>query len=286
MVFQNYALYPHMNVFNNMAYGLKNRKLDRDEIRNKVEQAAKTLELEGLLKRKPSELSGGQRQRVAMGRAIVRSPKVFLFDEPLSNLDAKLRVNMRIEIRRLQRELGITSIYVTHDQVEAMTLADRLVAMNAGVAEQVGSPTELYEQPATRFVGGFIGSPAMNFLEGNGSNGQLHVGGTPLLDNASAPTTLPDGPVTIGMRPEHLSIATVAPGDPGSAGGLTGVVDLVEPLGAETLVHTRLHATENQASLVTTRVSGGVDVQAGDSVRLSPNPDKLRFFDTNGSRIQ
>jgi sn-glycerol 3-phosphate transport system ATP-binding protein len=285
MVFQNYALYPHMNVFNNMAYGLKNRKLDRDEIRDKVEKAAKTLELDGLLKRRPSELSGGQRQRVAMGRAIVRNPKVFLFDEPLSNLDAKLRVNMRIEIRRLQRELGITSIYVTHDQVEAMTLADRLVAMNAGVAEQVGSPTELYENPATRFVGGFIGSPAMNFLEGECQNGQLQVAGTPLLDTSTTHPSVTDGPVTIGMRPEHLSIQSQA-ADSSSSSGLSGVVDLVEPLGAETLVHTRLHSSDDPAALVTTRISGAADVQAGQTVSLRPNPDKLRFFDPNGKRVQ
>ena len=164
MVFQNYALYPHMSVFNNMAYGLKNRRTPRDEIDRKVREAAEILELGELLDRKPSQLSGGQRQRVAMGRAIVRNPKVFLFDEPLSNLDAKLRVNMRLEIRKLQRRLGITTVYVTHDQVEAMTMADRLVVMNAGIAEQIGTPREVYSAPATKFVAGFIGSPAMNFV--------------------------------------------------------------------------------------------------------------------------
>jgi len=164
MVFQNYALYPHMSVYQNMAYGLKIRRMSKEEIDQRVQKAAKTLELSQLLQRKPRQLSGGQRQRVAMGRAIVREPAVFLFDEPLSNLDAKLRVQMRLEIKKLQRQLGTTSIYVTHDQVEAMTLADRLIVMNAGVAEQIGSPLEVYDHPATTYVASFIGSPAMNFL--------------------------------------------------------------------------------------------------------------------------
>src|ERR1700749_2297027 len=164
MVFQNYALYPHMSVYNNMAYGLRNRRTGEAEIKTRVEEAAKILELGALLQRKPRQLSGGQRQRVAMGRAIVREPAVFLFDEPLSNLDAKLRVQMRLEIKRLQRELGVTSIYVTHDQVEAMTLADRLIVMHAGIADQIGTPMDVYDQPASVFVAGFIGSPAMNFL--------------------------------------------------------------------------------------------------------------------------
>src|SRR5712664_3896298 len=166
MVFQNYALYPHMSVYDNMAYGLKMRRMGRDEIRRRVERAGAILQLDGLLERKPRQLSGGQRQRVAMGRAIVRDPKVFLFDEPLSNLDAQLRVQMRVEIKRLQQELGTTSLYVTHDQVEAMTLADRLIVMNAGNVDQIGPPLDLYEQPATVFVAGFIGSPAMNLLAG------------------------------------------------------------------------------------------------------------------------
>src|SRR5712691_2664788 len=166
MVFQNYALYPHMSVYDNMAYGLKMRRMARDEIAARVERAAAILQLDGLLQRKPRQLSGGQRQRVAMGRAIVRDPKVFLFDEPLSNLDAKLRVQMRVEIKRLQQELGTTSLYVTHDQVEAMTLADRLVVMNAGNVDQIGPPLDLYARPATVFVAGFIGSPAMNLVAG------------------------------------------------------------------------------------------------------------------------
>src|SRR5262247_3801673 len=166
MVFQNYALYPHMSVFDNMAYGLRIRGFKKDDIDARVNRAAEILELGALLPRKPRQLSGGQRQRVAMGRAIVREPAVFLFDEPLSNLDAKLRVQMRLEIKRLQRELGVTSIYVTHDQVEAMTLADRLIVMNAGVADQIGTPMDVYERPASVFVAGFIGSPSMNFLAG------------------------------------------------------------------------------------------------------------------------
>src|ERR1700683_415827 len=173
MVFQNYALYPHMSCFDNMAYGLRMRAMEKGEIRTRVDRAAKILQLDGLLDRKPRQLSGGQRQRVAMGRAIVRDPKVFLFDEPLSNLDAKLRVQMRVEIKRLQQELGTTSLYVTHDQVEGMTLADRLIVVNGGNADQIGPPLELYERPATAFVAGFIGSPAMNLIEGrlDGSGG-------------------------------------------------------------------------------------------------------------------
>src|SRR5258706_1384322 len=169
MVFQNYALYPHMSVYANMAYGLKIRKLAKDDIDRRVRKAAKTLELDKLLDRTPRQLSGGQRQRVAMGRAIVREPAVFLFDEPLSNLDAKLRVQMRLEIKRLQRELAVTSIYVTHDHVEAMTLADRLIVMNAGVADQIGTPMDVYDRPASTFVAGFLGSPAMNFLRAKGA---------------------------------------------------------------------------------------------------------------------
>ncbi|MGB7181636.1 MAG: sn-glycerol-3-phosphate ABC transporter ATP-binding protein UgpC [Burkholderiaceae bacterium] len=277
MVFQNYALYPHMNVFDNMAYGLKNRKLDKAEIREKVERAAQTLELDGLLKRKPSELSGGQRQRVAMGRAIVRSPKVFLFDEPLSNLDAKLRVNMRIEIRRLQRELGITSLYVTHDQVEAMTLADRLVAMNAGLAEQVGRPTDIYKNPASQFVGGFIGSPAMNFLPAESIDGQLRIGET--LIPTEPTVSLPEGKITIGIRPEHLDIVDA------TSGVLTGTIDLVEPLGAETLVHVRIANAAAESPLVTVRISGLTSASVDAVVGLNPEIGQLRYFDADGAAV-
>src|SRR5918998_3053890 len=206
MVFQNYALYPHMSVFDNIAYGLRIRGLSKAEIEAKVRQAALPLEIEPFLDRKPRALSGGQRQRVAMGRAIVREPAVFLFDEPLSNLDAKLRVQMRLEIKRLQRRLGTTSLYVTHDQVEAMTLAHRMIVMNAGRAEQVGTPMDVYARPASVFVAGFIGSPAMNILPGRiaGSGVDVELGGGATL---SAGRDLGESgrPVTVGIRPEHLS---------------------------------------------------------------------------------
>ena len=278
MVFQNYALYPHMSVFDNMAYGLKNRKMDRKLIEEKVNEAASTLQLDGLLKRKPSELSGGQRQRVAMGRAIVRNPKVFLFDEPLSNLDAKLRVDMRLEIRRLQRELGITSIYVTHDQVEAMTLADRLVAMNEGLAEQVGIPTDIYKHPATQFVGGFIGSPAMNFMPSRCSDGLLWIDGQ-CLPNDTCPN-LADGEYTAGIRPEHFTF------DAPAAGLLTGTVDLVEPLGAETLAHVSLNSNGSDSNRITVRTPGSVQIAMGDEVGLTPQRGEIRLFDAKGIAVK
>ncbi|MCE0504073.1 MULTISPECIES: sn-glycerol-3-phosphate ABC transporter ATP-binding protein UgpC [unclassified Roseivivax] len=228
MVFQNYALYPHMSVFDNMAYGLKIAGTPKGEIAERVEQAADLLQIRDFLARKPRELSGGQRQRVAMGRAIVRKPAVFLFDEPLSNLDAKLRVQMRLEIRQLQRELGVTSLYVTHDQVEAMTMADRMIVMNAGHADQIGAPLEVYSNPATEFVAGFIGSPPTNFFEAGGRG-------------------------RIGVRPEHLSIVEGA-----GAGQLGATVANAEPLGAETLVHVRL---EN-GSLLTVRQDGAAPIPA------------------------
>src|SRR6185437_11686847 len=225
MVFQNYALYPHMSVYDNMAYGLKMRGMDKGEIRNRVARAAGILQLDGLYDRKPRQLSGGQRQRVAMGRAIVRDPKVFLFDEPLSNLDALLRVQMRVEIKRLQQQLGTTSLYVTHDQVEAMTLADRLIVMNAGIADQIGAPLDLYERPATVFVAGFIGSPAMNLLPGRLDSRGVWVAGSVLpAANGEA-----GRPVVVGLRPEHL--------EPAPDGKLTVRVDLLERLGADTILH-------------------------------------------------
>jgi len=243
MVFQNYALYPHMTVFENMAFGLKLRKFPKAEIKRRVAEAARMLDIEPLLGRKPKALSGGQRQRVAMGRAIVRNPKVFLFDEPLSNLDAKLRVQMRTEIKKVHQLVPTTTVYVTHDQVEAMTLADRVVVMNGGIIEQVGPPQELYHRPATRFVAGFIGSPAMNFLPGRlvGDPGALAV---QLEDGQTLP--IPGsrqeryGPhrgqeVLLGLRPEHLT-DTREQGRPGVA-PLTAKVDVVEPMGMETLVH-------------------------------------------------
>ena len=209
MVFQNYALYPHMTVYRNMAYGLKMRHMPKDEIDRRVRNAARILELSALMDRKPRQLSGGQRQRVAMGRCIVREPKVFLFDEPLSNLDAKLRVQMRLEIRKLHEELRITSIYVTHDQVEAMTLGDRLIVMDNGYAAQIGSPLDVYERPATVFVAGFIGSPAMNFMEGvvdEGGRALQLPGEVHLPLNGSGSAALAGRKVIVGVRPEHLEL--------------------------------------------------------------------------------
>src|SRR5471030_3250 len=205
MVFQNYALYPHMSVYANMAYGLKIRGFVKDDIEARVQRAAKILELGALLARKPRELSGGQRQRVAMGRAIVREPAVFLFDEPLSNLDAKLRVQMRLEIQKLHRTLGTTSVYVTHDQVEAMTLAERMVVMNAGRTEQIGAPAEVYQRPATQFVAGFIGSPAMNFLRGRADAGGLALAGGVHLA-VPVPAALTGRELVLGILPEHLEV--------------------------------------------------------------------------------
>jgi multiple sugar transport system ATP-binding protein len=237
MVFQSYALYPHMSVYDNMAFGLKLAKVGREGVEERVRNAARILQIEHLLERKPKQLSGGQRQRVAIGRAIVRDPRVFLFDEPLSNLDAALRVQMRIEIAKLHRDLAATMIYVTHDQVEAMTLADRIVVLNAGVIEQFGSPLELYHHPQNLFVAGFIGSPRMNFLGGEVSNVSANGVTVQLADGASltAPVSqngaAPGQKVTVGVRPEHL----IESG--GGAGELRGRVLAVEHLGGETYVY-------------------------------------------------
>ena len=227
MVFQNYALYPHMTVRGNLEYGLKNRGTPRDEIDRRVEAAARTLEIAPFLDRRPRQLSGGQRQRVAMGRAIVRQPKAFLFDEPLSNLDAKLRGQMRIEIRRLQRTLGTTSVYVTHDQLEAMTLADRLVVMNGGHIEQVGKPTELYDRPASLFVASFIGSPPMNLID---------VAALRDLSGINLPDSLPVGTDIVGIRPDAVTLGSGGAGDI----ALNGVLELVEPVGGESHLYVRV----------------------------------------------
>ncbi|WP_043340877.1 sn-glycerol-3-phosphate ABC transporter ATP-binding protein UgpC [Belnapia moabensis] len=238
MVFQNYALYPHMTVEQNMAYGLKIRGLPKAEIARRVAEAAGLLGIEALLTRRPRQLSGGQRQRVAMGRAIVREPKLFLFDEPLSNLDAKLRVQMRAEIRRLQRRLGVTSLFVTHDQTEAMTLGDRLVVMHAGHAAQIATPMEIWARPADTYVAGFIGSPAMNFLSGTLVEGGHAVAlkAGPVLRFADGPRAGGAGrPLTIGIRPEHMDLAE---------GGIPMPLDLVEPLGSETVLHGKLPSGE------------------------------------------
>src|SRR4051794_26215572 len=228
MVFQNYALYPHMTVFDNMAYGLKIAKVPMAEIKTRVDKAAKILELGPFLARKPRELSGGQRQRVAMGRAIVRQPQVFLFDEPLSNLDAKLRAQTRLEIQKLHNELHVTSLFVTHDQVEAMTLAERMIVMNAGRMEQIGTPDEVYHRPATTFVAGFIGSPPMNLIRGNVDGARMTSAGQTLLLPAPAPRP---GEVILGVRPEHTGLSQTG------ATGWEMRVEALEMLGAERLVY-------------------------------------------------
>ncbi len=265
MVFQNYALYPHMSVFDNMAYGLKIKKLPREEIRRRVDKAARILELAPLLQRKPRELSGGQRQRVAMGRAIVREPQVFLFDEPLSNLDAKLRAQTRLEIQTLHRELGITALFVTHDQVEAMTLAERMVVMNAGNVEQIGTPEEVYARPASTFVAGFIGSPPMNLLHGSAAGGRFEAGGQALALPAPAPR---DGALILGLRPEHAAID-------GAGGGWPLKVQVVEMLGAERLVHGHVGAAPFTLRMDATLAAP----TTGDMLMLGAKPDRLHWFD-------
>ncbi len=275
MVFQNYALYPHMSVFENMAYGLKIRGFTKDDIKARVDRAAEILELGALLGRKPRELSGGQRQRVAMGRAIVREPAVFLFDEPLSNLDAKLRVQMRFEIQKLHRRLGTTSLYVTHDQVEAMTLAQRMIVMNAGRAEQIGTPMEVYQNPATLFVAGFIGSPAMNFLPAKaegGSRFSLLAGGTVTAASGGA-----EGgrAVTVGIRPEHLRLADAA------HAMVSGTVEMVEQLGADTLLH-----IGHGAGTIIARLPHGVSPDVGSPLHFVADPAHVFLFDSaTGARI-
>ena len=268
MVFQNYALYPHMTVRQNLAYGLKNRNTPKDEIDRRITEAARALEIEPFLERKPRQLSGGQRQRVAMGRAIVRKPAAFLFDEPLSNLDAKLRVQMRVEIRRLQRSLATTSIYVTHDQMEAMTLADRLVVLNAGRIEQVGTPIELYEKPATTFVATFIGSPSMNLMKlGNGAGW-----------SASGDAQLPANAVTIGIRPEDIVIAGNGTSGPLSAEVTVAAVELV---GAESYVH----GTTADGHTIVFRVPGRSNIQIDEKMMLSAERKNFHLFDKEGQRI-
>jgi sn-glycerol 3-phosphate transport system ATP-binding protein len=277
MVFQNYALYPHMSVYDNMAYGLRIRGMSKAEIEARVQKAAKILELGQYLQRRPRQLSGGQRQRVAMGRAIVREPAVFLFDEPLSNLDAKLRVQMRLEIKRLHQNIRTTSVYVTHDQVEAMTLGDRLIVMNSGRAEQIGSPLEIYERPATTFVAGFIGSPAMNMLTARLASDARSVE----LDGGKLPVAAPSGhggqDVVIGIRPEHVVLGQ------GQPGAVPFKVDFVEALGADTLVHGHLGSARSN---LTIRLPGSTRVASGDSVPLVVPPDRLHLFDAKtGARL-
>jgi sn-glycerol 3-phosphate transport system ATP-binding protein len=263
MVFQNYALYPHMTVFDNMAYGLKIAKVPVAEIKTRVDKAAGILQLAPYLARKPRELSGGQRQRVAMGRAIVRQPAVFLFDEPLSNLDAKLRAQTRLEIQKLHTELGVTSLFVTHDQVEAMTLGQRLIVMNAGRMEQIGTPDEVYHRPATTFVAGFIGSPPMNLMEGEAKGSSFSAQGISLPLPAAAPRA---GKLLLGVRPEHADPAAI---------GWPLKVEMVEMLGAERLVYGKL----GEASF-TVRMDATLPVPAlGSTLMLAVGAEHLHWFD-------
>jgi multiple sugar transport system ATP-binding protein len=254
MVFQSYALYPHMSVYGNIAFPLKMASESKESIERKVTDAARILNLTDYLDRKPRQLSGGQRQRVAIGRAIVREPKAFLFDEPLSNLDAALRVNMRLEISELHHQLKTTMIYVTHDQVEAMTMADRIVVLNAGRIEQVGSPLDLYRKPSNLFVAGFIGSPRMNFV--NGSEAAKH------------------GAKTLGIRPEHLALSTVS-------GAWKGTVGIAEHLGSDTFLHVRA----DEIGQITARANGEFGLHHGETVYLTPQPDKIHRFGAGGEAL-
>ncbi|MEM5947432.1 sn-glycerol-3-phosphate ABC transporter ATP-binding protein UgpC [Spirochaetia bacterium 38H-sp] len=280
MVFQNYALYPHMTVYDNMAFGLKIRKFPKEEIDERVQKAAKILDIEELLNRKPKELSGGQRQRVAVGRAIVREPKVFLFDEPLSNLDAKLRVQMRAELSALHNRLGKTMIYVTHDQVEAMTMADKIVVMRDGIIQQIGSPLHLYNNPANLFVAGFIGSPPMNFLSSTLSeeNGRLVAdeGDFKVMVPAEFESVLKEyvgKPVVFGIRPEDMEF------DESGKGEIQATVDVVEPLGAE--IHLYLSTGNNQ---IIVRTPPQHDFKVGEKVTFRPNLERAHFFDPETER--
>lgn len=280
MVFQNYALYPHMTVYDNMAFGLKLRKFPKDEIDRRVKEAAKILGLEAYLTRKPKALSGGQRQRVALGRAIVRDAKVFLMDEPLSNLDAKLRVQMRAEIAKLHRRLNTTTIYVTHDQTEAMTMATRLVVMKDGIIQQVGSPKEVYEKPENVFVGGFIGSPAMNFFNGKLENGKFVIGSTAI--------TVPEGKmkflreqgyigksIILGIRPEDIHDEPVF--IEATAGTkISAKIDVAELTGAELMIYSSLGEQDFVA-----RLDSRADVRPGDTLDLAFDLNKAHFFDTD-----
>jgi sn-glycerol 3-phosphate transport system ATP-binding protein len=281
MVFQNYALYPHMTVYNNMAYGLRNRGMPKPEIDTRVQEAARILELGAMLERKPRQLSGGQRQRVAMGRAIVRQPKVFLFDEPLSNLDAKLRIAMRVEIRKLQRRLKTTSIYVTHDQLEAMTLADILVVMNGGQVEQIGNPLDIYQKPATTFVASFIGAPPMNLMSLRADDIKSQFAGD---GNAAADAGI------LGIRPEDFAISS----EPLAGGvALDLTVEAIERVGAETYIYgTRRHETQDVAANpgelppgeVIVRIPGTIAPAIGERIRATAPRDKLHLFSADGRK--
>jgi len=270
MVFQNYALYPHMTVYNNMAYGLKNRGISKQEIENKVNEAAKLLEIDSYLTRKPSMLSGGQRQRVAMGRAIVRNPKIFLFDEPLSNLDAKLRNQMRLEIKKLQRQMGVTSIFVTHDQTEAMTLGDRIVVINNGIVEQVGTPKDIYSKPNTKFVAEFIGSPQMNIFNCKIDNGVAKIDNNSI--NLDKSINIDDA--SIGIRPDDIQIS--------ESGSITCKANLVEYLGSDMIIYSIIGDQEFSCKL-----SSKIDLKAGDEFKFDIQPSLVHVFDnSSGKRLE
>ena len=272
MVFQNYALYPHMTVADNMAFSMKLRGAPSSEIETRVSRAAQILGLSQLLDRYPRQLSGGQRQRVAMGRAIVRDPQVFLFDEPLSNLDAKLRVAMRTEIKELHQRLKTTTVYVTHDQIEAMTMADKIVVMHDGIVEQMGAPLELYDRPENLFVAGFIGSPAMNFITGRIEGGGFITGDGIRLPLARIPTGAEGRPVIYGLRPEHVSL------DPE---GVPVEVVVIEPTGSETQVVVKLGAQE-----LVTIFRERINVRPGETIRITPDPSVIHIFDeATGKRL-
>ena len=270
MVFQNYALYPHMNVYKNIAYGLKNRGQSKESIDKKVNEVAELLEIKEYLLRKPAQLSGGQRQRVAMGRAIARNPKVFLFDEPLSNLDAKLRGQVRIQIKKLQRDMNVTSIFVTHDQVEAMTLGDRLAVINEGIIEQLGTPIDIYEKPESIFVGEFIGSPQMNFVNGTVNNNTFESKGFKInidkkIDNKDA---------VLGFRAEHLQLKT--------DGEISLTVDIIEKLGADSIIYGK----DKDGVTICYKENGNTKLNIGDNINLSINVDSIHLFNKNtGKRI-
>ncbi len=282
MVFQNYALYPHMNVYQNMSFGLRLRKTPRVEIERRVREAAGILQIEHLLERRPRELSGGQRQRVALGRAIVREPEVFLMDEPLSNLDAKLRVEMRASISKLHRRLGVTTIYVTHDQVEAMTMGTRIVVMKDGLIQQVDSPINLYDKPTNKFVAGFIGSPAMNFVVGSVQDGKIvseHFTVRPEGELAQKLGPYKGKKVYLGVRPENLGLkgyTTI----PESENVIKAIVDVVEPLGAETHVLASVGGDQS----VVARVDPHAEVKAGDVVDLLVDPKFMHAFDLESEK--
>ena len=270
MVFQNYALYPHMNVYKNIAYGLKNRGQSKESIDKKVNEVAELLEIKEYLLRKPAQLSGGQRQRVAMGRAIARNPKVFLFDEPLSNLDAKLRGQVRIQIKKLQQDMNVTSIFVTHDQVEAMTLGDRLAVINEGIIEQLGTPIDIYEKPESIFVGEFIGSPQMNFVNGSVNNNIFESKGFKInidkkIDNKDA---------VLGFRAEHLQLKT--------DGEISLTIDIIEKLGADSIIYGK----DKNGITICYKENGNTNLNIGDKINLSVSVDSIHLFDKNtGKRI-